>query len=82
MQSTIPFHVYPACGMNTPAPPPMTTGAGIYFVPGAFEDGSRVAFAYDDAGVIVSSALVEPGGDFSRMRWDLHQAVQVAARRP
>lgn len=54
--------VFPAAGHRN-SPVPMEDGPGVFHLPGSLPDGSRLMFAYDDRGVIVEAAVVEPGGD-------------------
>lgn len=56
--------VFPAADHRNIPPIPMTDGPGVFNVPGCLEDGSRLLLAYDQGGVIVDAAIVEPGGDF------------------
>lgn len=58
--------VFPQCGHKNSPPIPMTTGPGVFNVPGHLEDGSRILLAYDDAGVIVDAVVVEPGGNIDK----------------
>lgn len=74
MQPTLPFRVYPSCGMDNPPTVPGHED-GVFDAAGKLPDDGRLLLAYR-AGVIVEVVVVEPGGDYEQANRDLYRRVR------
>ena len=75
---TLPFTVYPECGLENEEQPDWSPKPGVYDVPLKLPTNHRLVIAVSGKCELIHAALIEPGGDIVQATADLYVMLDAA----